>query len=256
MELRGAVAVVTGGGSGLGLASARLLAARGARVAIVDLPSSAGEAVARELGGIFAAADVGDGAQMEAAVARAAELGAVRALVHCAGVSGTLRVLDREGAPASLAAFERTVRINLTGSFNALRCAAAAMARLDPVASEAGGDERGACVLTASVAGFEGQIGQMAYASSKAGVIGMTLPAARDLSSKGIRVCTIAPGIMDTPMLAALAEPIRRSLAEGVPSRRLGNPDEFAALAVHALENGYLNGEVIRLDGALRMGPR
>jgi NAD(P)-dependent dehydrogenase (short-subunit alcohol dehydrogenase family) len=251
VELRGAVAVVTGGGSGLGLASARLLAARGARVAVVDLPGSAGEAVARELGGVFAAADVGDGPQMEAAVARAEELGPVRALVHCAGVGGALRVLDKEGGPASLAAFERTVRINLTGSFNALRCAAAAMAKLDPV-----GDERGACVLTASVAGFEGQIGQMAYASSKAGVIGLTLPAARDLSSKGIRVCTIAPGIMDTPMLAALAEPIRKSLAEGVPARRLGAPSEFAALAVHILENGYLNGEVIRLDGALRMAPR
>lgn len=251
MELRGAVAVVTGGGSGLGLASARLLAARGARIAVVDLPGSAGEAVARDLGGVFAAADVGDAAQMEAAVAQAEALGPVRALVHCAGVGGALRVLDRDGGPASLAAFERTVRINLTGSFNALRCAAAAMAKLDPV-----GAERGACVLTASVAGFEGQIGQMAYASSKAGVIGLTLPAARDLSSRGIRVCTIAPGIMDTPMLAALAEPIRASLAEGVPARRLGRPDEFAALAAHILENGYLNGEVIRLDGALRMAPR
>lgn len=252
MDVRGVVAVVTGGGSGLGLASARALAERGARVAVVDLPSSPGEAVARELGGVFAPADVGDAAQMEAAVARASELGAVRVLIHCAGVGGALRVLDKEGGPASLAAFERTVRVNLVSSFNALRCAASAMARLEPVA----GDERGVCVLTASIAGFEGQIGQMAYASSKAGVIGMTLPAARDLSSKGIRVCTIAPGIMDTPMLAALAEPIRKSLAEGVPARRLGGPEEYAALALHIVENGYLNGEVIRLDGALRMAPR
>ncbi|MBY0337361.1 MAG: SDR family NAD(P)-dependent oxidoreductase [Acetobacteraceae bacterium] len=252
MDVQGAVAVVTGGASGLGLASAKRLAAKGAKVLIADLPASNGEAVAKELGGAFAAADVADEAQMQAALAQAESMGPVRVLVHCAGRGGALRILEKDGSPGSLAHYEAIIRVNLTGSFNALRLTAAAMAKTE----EANG-ERGVCILTASIAGYEGQIGQIPYASSKAGVIGMTICAARDLASKGIRVCTIAPGIMDTPMLQRLADPIKQSLAQGVPNpHRLGMADEYAALAMHIVENGYLNGEVIRLDGALRMAPR
>jgi NAD(P)-dependent dehydrogenase (short-subunit alcohol dehydrogenase family) len=252
MDVQGAVAVVTGGASGLGFASAKRLAAKGAKVLIADLPSSSGEAVAQELGGAFAAADVADEAQMQAAIAKAEAMGPVRVLVHCAGRGGALRILEKDGTPGSLAHYEAIIRVNLTGSFNALRLAAAAMAK-----TEETNGERGVCILTASIAGYEGQIGQIPYASSKAGVIGMTICAARDLASRGIRVCTIAPGIMDTPMLQRLADPIKQSLAQGVPNpHRLGMAEEYAALAAHIVENGYLNGEVIRLDGALRMAPR
>jgi NAD(P)-dependent dehydrogenase (short-subunit alcohol dehydrogenase family) len=243
---------VTGGASGLGLASARRLAAAGARVLIADLPGSNGAAVAQELGGAFAAADVAEEASMQAAVAAAEAMGPVRVLVHCAGRGGALRILDKDGVPGALAHFEAIIRVNLTGTFNAVRLAAAAMARTEPVEGE-----RGVCILTASVAGYEGQIGQIPYASSKAGVIGFTLCAARDLASRLIRVCTIAPGIFDTPMLQRLADPIKQSLAQSVPNpHRLGNPDEYAKLAMHIVENGYLNGETIRLDGAIRMAPR
>lgn len=252
MDVQGAVAIVTGGASGLGLATARRLAAAGAKVMVVDLATSDGAAVAKELGGGFAVADVADEAQMQAAVAAAEAMGPVRVLVHCAGRGGALRILEKDGSPGSLSHYEAIIRVNLTGSFNALRLAAAAMARTDAI-----GGERGVCILTASIAGYEGQIGQIPYASSKAGVIGMTIVAARDLASKGIRVCTIAPGIMDTPMLQRLPDPVKESLAQGVPNpHRLGLPEEYAKLAAHIVENGYLNGEVIRLDGALRMAPR
>ena len=253
MNVQGAVAIVTGGASGLGLASARRLAAAGARLLIVDLATSPGAEVAAELGGEFAIADVADEASMGAAVAQAEAMGPVRVLVHCAGRGGALRILERDGAPGSLAQYAEIIRVNLTGSFNALRLAAAAMARAEPTAE----GERGVCILTASIAGIEGQIGQIPYASSKAGVIGMTVVAARDLASRAIRVCTIAPGIFDTPMLQRLSDPVKESLAAGVPNpHRLGNPDEYGRLALHIVENGYLNGETIRLDGALRMAPR
>ena len=252
MEVGDIAALVTGGASGLGLASARALLRRGARVVICDLPTSAGAAIAAEIGAQFVAADVTDTAQMEAAVAAAAELGPLRACVHCAGRGGAVRVLDRDGAPGSLEQYEAIIRLNLTGSFNVLRLAAAAMARNEPIEGE-----RGAVVLTASIAGYEGQIGQIPYASSKAGVIGLTLVAARDLASRLIRVCTIAPGLFDTPLLARLPDPVRASLSAAVPNpSRLGMPDEFAKLALQILENPYLNGETIRLDGALRMAPR
>jgi len=252
MDVKGAVAIVTGGASGLGYATAKRLARAGAKVLVVDQAQSAGAAVATELGGAFAIADVADEATMQAAVAQAEAMGPVRVLVHCAGRGGALRILDRDGTPGSLDHYAEIIRVNLTGTFNALRLAAAAMAKNDPVDGE-----RGVCVLTASVAGYEGQIGQIPYASSKAGVVGMTIVAARDLASRGIRVCTIAPGIFDTPMLQRLPDAVKASLAQGVPNpHRLGQPDEYGKLAMTIIENAYLNGETIRLDGALRMAPR
>jgi NAD(P)-dependent dehydrogenase (short-subunit alcohol dehydrogenase family) len=255
MNSQGITALVTGGASGLGLACVRRLLAGGARVVIADLPSSQGEAIARELGEPvrFAPADVTSTTDMDSALDLAQTLGPLRALVHCAGRGGPVRLVDKEGNPGSLETYESIVRINLIGTFNTLRLAAARMARNE--LTEEG--ERGVCVLTASVAAYEGQIGQIGYASSKAGVVGMTIVAARDLASKGIRVCTIAPGIFDTPMLARVPEPARIALGAAVPHpSRLGTPDEFAQLAMHILSNPMLNGETIRLDGALRMAPR
>ncbi len=255
MNTQGITALVTGGASGLGLASVRRLLAGGARVVIADLPGSQGEAIARELGEAvrFAPADVTSTTDMEAALDLAESLGPLRAVVHCAGRGGPVRLVDKEGNPGSLETYESIVRINLIGTFNTLRLAAARMARNE--LTEEG--ERGVCVLTASVAAYEGQIGQIGYASSKAGVVGMTIVAARDLASKRIRVCTIAPGIFDTPMLARVPEPARIALGAAVPHpSRLGTPDEFAQLAMHILSNPMLNGETIRLDGALRMAPR
>ncbi len=254
MNYGNSVGVVTGGASGLGLATAKRLLAKGMQVVIIDLPTSKGAELAAELGPLahFAAADVADGPQMTAAFELAARLGPVRALVHCAGRGATVRLVDRDGNPGSLVDYESVVRVNLIGSFNTLRLAAACMARNEP---EAG--DRGACVLTASIAGYEGQIGQIPYASAKAGIIGMTLVAARDLAQRGIRVCTIAPGVFDTPILARLPENVKASLGAAVPHPpRLGQADEFASLALHILENPMLNGETIRLDGALRMSPR
>jgi len=254
MDVKDQAAIVTGGASGLGLATARRLVAAGARVVICDLPTSQGEAVAKELGSgtRFAAADVADPAGMEAAMAAAEALGPLRVLVHCAGRGGSQRVVDRDGKPMPLEHFEAIIRVNLIGTFNVLRLAAAAMARTDLV-----GEERGICILTASIAGYEGQIGQTPYATSKAGVIGLTLCAARDLASRHIRVCTIAPGIFDTPLLGRLPENVRAALNASVPNpQRLGVPDEYAMLAMQIIQNPYLNGETIRLDGALRMPPR
>jgi NAD(P)-dependent dehydrogenase (short-subunit alcohol dehydrogenase family) len=247
-------AVVTGGASGLGLATARRLVERGVPTVILDLPTSQGAEVAAELGGKtrFAPADVTDPEQVAAAVAAADELAPLRTLVHCAGRGGAMRVVDKEGNPGSLEFYESIVRVNLIGTFNVLSQAAARMAAHDPV-----DDERGVCVLTASVAAWEGQIGQLPYASSKAGIVGLTLVAARDLSSRQIRVATIAPGTFDTPILARLPQNVRDSLGQMTPHpRRLGIPDEFARMALAIIDNPMLNGETIRLDGAIRMQPK
>jgi len=254
MQLSGLTTAVTGGASGLGLATAHRLVSAGGQVTIIDLPGSAGEQVAADLGDAarFAPADVTESEQFAAALDAAGERGPLRGLVHCAGAGRRLRVLDKDGEPGSLEDFEWVLKLNVTGSFNALRLGAARMAR-----NEAVDGERGAIVLTASVAAFEGQIGQLPYTASKAAIVGMTLNAARDLASKAIRVCTIAPGIMDTPLLARLRDDVRASLEASVPNPpRLGNTAEFALLAAQILENGYLNGETIRLDGAIRMAPR
>ena len=254
MEITGTSALVTGGASGLGLATARRLAAAGAVVTIIDLPGSAGADVAAELGGTFAAADVTDPAQVAAAVELAASAGPLRVVVNCAGIAPPAKVLDREGNPSSLADFERIVRVNLIGTYNVISQASAVMARTEP---DVGTGERGVIVNTASVAAFDGQIGQPAYAASKGGVHAMTLPIARELARYGIRVLTIAPGIMETPMLKTLPQAAQDSLGQQVPyPSRLGRPDEYAQLVMSIVENGYLNGETIRLDGAIRMAPR
>lgn len=246
------VAVVTGGASGLGRASAEKLLAGGAKVVIADLPSSDGEAVAREIGATFVPADVTSEEQMNAVFDAADALGPLRAVIHCAGRGGPIRVVDKHGNPGSLETYEMVVRINLIGSFNVLRLGAARMAKADLVDGE-----RGVVIMTASVAAFEGQIGQIPYASAKAGIVGMTIVAARDLAGRAIRVCTIAPGTFDTPILARLSEDVRESLAKAVPHpSRLGQPSEFAMLAAAIIENPMLNGETIRLDGAIRMPPR
>jgi NAD(P)-dependent dehydrogenase (short-subunit alcohol dehydrogenase family) len=252
VDVRGASVLVTGGASGLGAATAARLAVLGGHVVILDLPQSEGELKAEEIGGRFAPADVTDPDGVDAALELAEEQGPLRAIVHCAGRGGAVRLVERDGSPGSLETYETVLRINLTGTFNVLRLAAARMARNEPV-----GGERGVCVLTASAAAFEGQIGQIPYASAKAGVVGMTLVAARDLASKLIRVSTIAPGLFDTPILARLPEEVRESLGGSVPHpRRLGLPDEYASLALQIIENRMLNGETVRLDGAMRMAPR
>jgi NAD(P)-dependent dehydrogenase (short-subunit alcohol dehydrogenase family) len=250
MQIGNSVALVTGGASGLGAATARTLAARGAKIVVVDRDDK-GAALAAELGGVFAKADVTDPAQVEAAIAAAP--GTLRIAVSCAGVGWASRTLDKTGKPHDLDLFKTVIGINLIGTFNVLRLAAAAIAKAEPLAH----GERGVIVNTASVAAFDGQIGQIAYAASKAGVAGMTLPAARDLAPAGIRVVTIAPGIFDTPMLGALPEDKRAALAADVVfPKRLGDPAEYGALVASIVENGYLNGETIRLDGSLRMPPK
>ena len=253
MEIVGASALVTGGASGLGLATATRLAEAGAHVVIVDLPSSPGAERAAEIGGTFAPADVTDPAQVAAAVAAAGEHGPLRVVVNCAGIAPPAKVLDREGAPTDLGHFERIIRVNLIGTYNVIAQSSAAIAKTEPTE----GGDRGVIINTASVAAFDGQIGQPAYSASKGGVHAMTLPIARELARYGIRVCTIAPGIMETPMLAGLPEAAQASLGEQVPyPARLGRPDEYAALVAHIVDNGYLNGETIRLDGAIRMAPK
>lgn len=257
MEINNAVAVVTGGASGLGLATAKALLDKGAFVVILDLPISSGEDVARELGdrAQFAAADVTDEDGVAAALDVAESLGPVRIVVNCAGTGDAIRVLGKGGV-YPLKKFARIVNINLVGTFNVLRLAAERIAKTEPIGS-ADTLERGVIINTASVAAFDGQIGQAAYSASKGGVVGMTLPIARDLADKAIRVVTIAPGLFDTPLLAGLPEPARQSLGAQVPHpSRLGKPSEYGALAAHIVENPMLNGEVIRLDGAIRMAPR
>jgi NAD(P)-dependent dehydrogenase (short-subunit alcohol dehydrogenase family) len=255
VKLEGTPTLVAGGASGLGAATARELVARGARVAVVDLDGDKSNALAAELGGDTLAfkADVTSEADVEAAVAATVEeFGGLRFAASCAGIGWAERTVTRNG-PAQLQPFETVVRVNLIGTFNVLRHVATAMAAGEP--DDDG--ERGAVVMTASVAAFDGQIGQAAYSASKGGVVGLTLPAARDLARLGVRVCTIAPGIFDTPLLAALPEENRKALGESVPfPSRLGRPEEYARLACHIAENGMLNGETIRLDGALRMPPK
>lgn len=255
MNVDGKVALVTGGASGLGGATVKELHDAGASVVIVDLPSSNGEVVAKELGdrARFAPADVTSEDEVKAAVAVATEsFGGLHIAVNCAGVGFPGRVLTRDGDPTDLERFEFVVRVNLIGTFNVIRLAAAQIAKQEP-----DGEERGVIVNTASIAAFDGQIGQAAYSASKGGIVGLTLPVARDLASKQIRCVSIAPGTFDTPMLAGLPEEARQKLADGIPHpHRLGDPPEFAALVRHIIENPMLNGEVIRLDGALRMPPR
>jgi NAD(P)-dependent dehydrogenase (short-subunit alcohol dehydrogenase family) len=249
MQLEGIAALVAGGASGLGEATARELTARGAEVTIADLNEERGSALASELGAGFVKTDVTDEDQVKAAVEAA---GGLRLAVSCAGIGWAERTVGKDG-PAALQPFETVVRVNLIGTFNVLRLAAAAMAAGEPDSE----GERGAIVMTASIAAYDGQIGQTAYSASKGGVVGLTLPAARDLARLGIRVCTIAPGLFDTPLLAALPEETRQALGEQIPfPSRLGRPDEYARLACHIAENVMLNGEVLRLDGALRMPPR
>jgi NAD(P)-dependent dehydrogenase (short-subunit alcohol dehydrogenase family) len=251
--LDGAGAVVFGGASGLGAATARRLAAAGARVVVADLDEERGAAVAGDAGGRFARADVTDAEAVQAAVDLAGDGdGGLRVCVCCAGIGSPGRIVGRDG-PAPLDLYRRVIGVNLLGTINVLRLAAAAMTGNEP---DAGG-ERGVCVNTASIAAYEGQIGQTAYAASKGGIVGLTLPAARDLAGSGIRVMTIAPGIFDTPLLASLPEPVKASLGRTIPfPPRLGDPDVFAQLVEHIVENPMLNGEVIRLDGAIRMPPR
>jgi NAD(P)-dependent dehydrogenase (short-subunit alcohol dehydrogenase family) len=248
MQINGSAALVTGGASGLGAATVRRLAAGGAKVMIVDRDEARGQALASEIGAAFTKAG-----QIEAAVAAAAALGTLRIAVSCAGVGWAARTLDRSGKPHDLEPFKTVIGVNLIGTFNVLRLAAAAIAKAEPLAF----GERGVIVNTASVAAFDGQIGQIAYAASKAGVAGMTLPAARDLAPVGIRVVTIAPGIFDTPMLGTLPEDRRAALAADVVfPKRLGDPGEYGALVAAIVETGYLNAETIRLDGGIRMPPK
>jgi len=253
MDIKGHAAIVTGGGSGLGAATAAELARAGARVALLDINMDAADAHAATIGGVAVRCDVSDAASAEAAVKEAnAKLGTARILLNCAGVGTPKRIVGRDG-PMPLADYEKVIRINLIGTFNVLRLFAADCSKADPLE----GGERGVVVNTASVAAYDGQIGQAAYASSKGGVVGLTLPAARELAQFGIRVCTIAPGIFLTPMLLGLSDEVQKSLAASVPfPQALGQPDQYASLARHIIENRYLNGETIRLDGALRMAPK
>ncbi|GAB92824.1 SDR family NAD(P)-dependent oxidoreductase [Gordonia rhizosphera] len=259
MELKGLSVAITGGASGLGLATARRVIDAGGYVSLIDLPTSDGAAVAAELGppATFVPADITDREQFAAALDVADERDGLRGLVHCAGAGRRMRILDKDGKAGSAEDFEYVIRLNLIGSFHALSLGAERMARLDGLGDDVDGGERGAIVMTASVAAFEGQIGQINYSASKAGIVGMTIVAARDLASKHIRVNTIAPGTMDTPLLSRLRDDVRQSLAASIPNpSRLGKPSEFGQLAVSILENAYLNGETIRLDGAIRMAPR
>ncbi|MBK9199041.1 MAG: SDR family NAD(P)-dependent oxidoreductase [Betaproteobacteria bacterium] len=254
MNIQGQAALVTGGGSGLGEATARELARLGAKVAVLDINLANAQQVAADIGGVAIQCDITDGASLQAAIEQAAAAhGPARILAHIAGIGAAKRVIGKDGNAAPLEDFARIINVNLIGTYNAARLFAAACAKLDPLED----GERGVMVFTASVAAFDGQVGQQAYSASKGGVVGMTLPMARDLAQHGIRVCTIAPGLFSTPLMRTLPEPVQASLAASIPfPPRLGKPEEFAALAAHIVTNTHLNGEVIRLDGALRMAPR
>jgi NAD(P)-dependent dehydrogenase (short-subunit alcohol dehydrogenase family) len=254
MNIQGQAALVTGGGSGLGEATARELARLGAKVAVLDINLANAQQVAADIGGVAMQCDITDGASLQAAIEQAAAAhGPARILAHIAGIGAAKRVIGKDGNAAPLEDFARIINVNLIGTYNAARLFAAACAKLDPLED----GERGVMVFTASVAAFDGQVGQQAYSASKGGVVGMTLPMARDLAQHGIRVCTIAPGLFSTPLMRTLPEPVQASLAASIPfPPRLGKPEEFAALAAHIVTNTHLNGEVIRLDGALRMAPR
>jgi NAD(P)-dependent dehydrogenase (short-subunit alcohol dehydrogenase family) len=254
MQIKGNVFIVTGGASGLGGATTRLIAEHGGKVVIADVQADKGEALARELGAgaRFIKCDVTSEADAQAAVAAAGSLGTLRGLVNCAGIAIGEKTVGKDG-PHALASFTRVITINLIGSFNMIRIAATAMSKLEPTAD----GERGVLINTASVAAFDGQIGQVAYSASKGGIVGMTLPIARDLSRSGIRCMTIAPGIFGTPMLLGMPQEVQDSLGKQVPfPSRLGKPEEYAALVKHIVENVMLNGETIRLDGAIRMQPK
>ena len=254
MQIQGQAALVTGGASGLGEATARALAAQGAKVAVLDRNAELAEKVASEIGGVACPCDITDPASVQAAIDKAAAAhGPARILMNVAGIGSAKRVVQRDGSAAPLEDFVRVVNINLIGTYNVSRLFAAACAKL-PVLDNG---ERGVMMFTASVAAFDGQVGQQAYSASKAGLAGMTLPMARDLAQHAIRVCTVAPGLFATPLMKELPEAVQQSLAASIPfPPRLGKPEEFAELACHIVTNGHLNGEVIRLDGALRMAPR
>jgi NAD(P)-dependent dehydrogenase (short-subunit alcohol dehydrogenase family) len=256
MKMEGQAALVTGGGSGLGEAVARELARLGAKVAVLDVNADGAARVADAIGGLACRCDITDSASVTAALdAAEAAHGPARIVMNIAGIGTAKRVVQKDGSPAPLEDFERVVRINLIGTYNVIRLAAARIVKLDAVAGTDG--ERGVVVNTASVAAFDGQVGQEAYSASKGGIVGMTLPLARDLAQFGVRVCTIAPGLFATPLMKQLPDEVQASLAASIPfPKRLGQPEEFAALAAHIVANGHLNGEVIRLDGALRMAPR
>ncbi len=253
MLIKGHAAIVTGGGSGLGAATARALAGVGAKVALLDINDKAAETVAAEIGGLAVRCNVADAASAEAAVGKArAAHGAARILINCAGIGPAARIVGRDG-PMTLDAFRQVIEINLIGSFNLVRLAAADMIGLEPLAD----GERGVIISTASVAAYEGQIGQAAYSASKGGIVALTMPAAREFARSGIRVNTIAPGLFATPLLLGMPQPVQDSLAASVPfPSRFGAPEEYAKLALHIIDNAMLNGETIRLDGALRMAPK
>jgi len=253
MDAKGHAAIVTGGASGLGAATARALAVAGARVAIFDVNEAEGQAVAAEIGGLFAVCNVADAESAERAVAAAKTAhGPARILVTCAGIASAGKIVGR-GGPMALDAFRRVIDVNLNGTFNLMRLAAADLQKLPPL----DGGERGVVIFTASIAAFDGQIGQPAYAASKAGIVGLTLPAAREFAAFGIRVCTIAPGLFATPLMSGMPQAIQDSLGASVPfPSRLGRPEEFAKLVLQIVDNPMLNGEVIRLDGAMRMPPK
>lgn len=252
MEIAGKVYVVTGGASGLGEGTARMLAAHGGRVVVADMQAERGEAVAREIGGVYIRCDVSQEADAQAAIDQAVALGKLAGLVNCAGIAPAEKTVGKNG-PHSLAVFNKVIQVNLVGTFNMIRLAAQAMSANEPEPT----GERGVIISTASVAAFEGQIGQAAYSASKGGVVGMTLPIARDLAKSGIRNMTIAPGIFGTPMLFGMPQEVQDALAAMVPfPSRLGRPEDYAKLVKHIIENDMLNGEVIRLDGAIRMQPR
>ncbi len=252
MDIKGKVFIVTGGASGLGEGTARMLAACGGQVVIADMQADKGEAVARELGGAFVACDVSQEADGQAVVAKAVSMGKLMGLVNCAGIAPAEKTVGKNGAH-SLGLFTKCITVNLVGSFNMIRLAAEAMCKNEPEAT----GERGVLISTASVAAFEGQMGQAAYSASKGGIVGMTLPIARDLARNGIRNMTIAPGIFGTPMMFGMPQEVQDALAASVPfPSRLGTPQDYAKLARHIFENEMLNGEVIRLDGAIRLAPR
>ena len=261
MNIQGKAALITGGGSGLGEATARELARLGAKVALIDVNQAVADQTAASINATYGngtalacACDITDSTGLQGAIAKAAAAhGPARILMNIAGIGGSRRVVSKDGSPALLEDFARVINVNLIGAYNATRLFAAACAKLEAMEDF----ERGFVLFTASIAAFDRQIGQQAYSASKGGLVGMTLPMARDLSSHGIRVNTIAPGIFDTPLLGRLAEPIRQGLAASIPfPKRLGKPEEFAQLACHMVQNGHFNGEVVRLDGALRMAPR
>jgi NAD(P)-dependent dehydrogenase (short-subunit alcohol dehydrogenase family) len=252
MQINNHVFIVTGGASGLGEGTARMLAAQGGKVVIADMNAERGEAVAQEIGGAFVKCDVTSEADGQAVVAKAVSMGKLMGLVNCAGIASAERTVGKNGAH-SYDGFKKTVTINLFGSFNMLRLAADAMSKNEPEPTK----ERGCIINTASVAAYDGQIGQAAYSASKGGIVGMTLPIARDLSKIGIRVCTIAPGIMGTPMMFGMPQDVQDALAAAVPfPSRLGTPQDYAKLALHIFDNDLLNGETIRLDGAIRLAPK